>query len=642
MWTLLRCTLLFALIAGSTIGSVADAAPPADRLLPDTTMGFLSVGNLERLEDRWRQSQFGRFVEDEAMRPFIDEVRSRIERRTSAIRDKVGLSLSDLEGIASGEVAVAVVRPNDQAAALALLADVTGREAKARELLDKVDANLTARGAGKQADILRTTRLTIYTMPPEEGRGRAQTIVVFLRGQMLCVADDREVAEGILARFADNAQSRLTDVPAYRESMQRCQAAAGDLAPDIRWFIEPFGFTYAVRAMQPQRQRPARRRDVAEILQRQGFDAIKGIGGYVNLHSDRGIELLHRTAVYAPADGEASSDVALRLLQFPTGGDLLPPAWVPHDVATFISLNWDIQSAFDHVGPLFDDFHRSNTFDKILEGIAKDPYGPQVDIRRELIAYLGHRISVITDYELPITTKSERFVIAVESTNDPQLADAIRRLMEPDKRMHRREFQGHVLWETVEEPAAGLVVPKIEDEDEAFHIAPLEERNTEAAKPRPPQFPNSAIGVVNGRLWIASHIDYLKQVLTGVPPSKQLAEAVDFARVKTTIGALAPESLTLRGFSRTDQEYRPTFELLRKGMMPKSETLLGRVLNEFLAEDDDEPRKQKVDASKLPPFDEVEQYFGPAGLIISPEKDGWFIVGAMLSADGTELASLPE
>ena len=71
-------------------------------------------------------------------------------------------------------------------------------------------------------------------------------------------------------------------------------------------------------------------------------------------------------------------------------------------------------------------------------------------------------------------------------------------------------------------------------------------------------------------------------------------------------------------------------------------SLLGRVLNELLAEEDEEVRHQKIDASKLPPFDEVEQYFGPAGLIVSPERDGWFIIGAMLSADGTELASRPQ
>jgi hypothetical protein len=585
------------------------------------------------------------------MQPFVEDLTRQFERKATELRDRVGLTLDDLESVASGEVALALVRPAEREAAVAVLADVTGREAQAQELLRKLDANLTARRARKQSDTIGNTRLTTYTLPPREGR-RVETVVVFLHDQVLSATSHREVAEGILARFAEGAQNRLADVPAYRETLKRCRTAAGELAPDLRWFIEPFGFTYAYRELQADRPGRAttRRKDVAEILQRHGFDAIQGLGGFVNLHSERGLELLHRTSIYAPAEGPASSAVAMQLLQFPAGGDLIPPEWVPDGVATYVSLNWDVQNAFDHVAPLADDLMLGkDNFATVLEGIATDPHGPQVDIRREVVAHLGQRISIVTDYELPITPQSERFVFAIESANDEELADAIRRLMEPDKWRKRHEFQGHVLWETVEEPIDDPLKLHIDDgdeqaaEDDEFDITPFDQPASDTQiEPRKPKFPHSAIAVANGNLWIASHIDYLKDVLTGVPSDQQLAQAADFERVKSTIGELAPESLVVRGFSRTDQEYRPTFELLRQGMMPKSETLLGRVLNEFLAEEDIEVRAQRLDASKLPPFEEVEQYFGPAGVIVSPETDGWFVVGAMLSSDRPELARRPQ
>ncbi len=90
-----------------------------------------------------------------------------------------------------------------------------------------------------------------------------------------------------------------------------------------------------------------------------------------------------------------------------------------------------------------------------------------------------------------------------------------------------------------------------------------------------------------------------------------------------------------RFFIRTDEAYRPIYELLRQGKMPESETLLGRLLNRLLTPSDDEEegilRKQKIDGRKLPDFEMVRRYFSPAGTIVRSSDDGWFIVGATLS-----------
>jgi hypothetical protein len=86
---------------------------------------------------------------------------------------------------------------------------------------------------------------------------------------------------------------------------------------------------------------------------------------------------------------------------------------------------------------------------------------------------------------------------------------------------------------------------------------------------------------------------------------------------------------------RTDEAYRPVYELLRQGKMPESETLLGRLLNRLLTppEDEDEGilREQKIDGRQLPDFEMVRRYFSPSGTIVRTSEDGWFIVGATLS-----------
>ena len=85
-----------------------------------------------------------------------------------------------------------------------------------------------------------------------------------------------------------------------------------------------------------------------------------------------------------------------------------------------------------------------------------------------------------------------------------------------------------------------------------------------------------------------------------------------------------------RCFVRTDEAYRPTYELLRQGKMPEAETILGRLLNRLLTspEDEDEGvlRKQKIDGRQLPQFEMVRRYFSPAGTVVRSSDTGWFEV----------------
>ena len=51
-----------------------------------------------------------------------------------------------------------------------------------------------------------------------------------------------------------------------------------------------------------------------------------------------------------------------------------------------------------------------------LDGWSSDPYGPQVDVRKEFIANMGNRVTVMTSYDTPISEDSERSVFAIEAT----------------------------------------------------------------------------------------------------------------------------------------------------------------------------------------------------------------------------------
>src|SRR4029079_10721335 len=172
------------------------------------------------------------------------------------------------------------------------------------------------------------------------------------------------------------------------------------------------------------------------------------------------------------------------MLKFPNGGDLKPQPWVPRELASYSTFNIDMKNAFEASSTLVNEIIGDEVFEDVLDSILTDPNGPRIDIRKDLIAHLGSRASVLADYELPITTKSERMLFAAETTNPTALAITIDKSMKTDPEAHQRSYNGHVIGEIIEEksqlpmvtiensPTFGPAGAASDDEEEHERVLP--------------------------------------------------------------------------------------------------------------------------------------------------------------------------
>ena len=197
-------------------------------------------------------------------------------------------------------------------------------------------------------------------------------------------------------------------------------------------------------------------------------------------------------------------------------------------------------------------------------------------------------------------------------------------------------MRGEDQWRMRRSPAP--VAPQISFGD-APAVAPriirCERRKTNADeeedKERPPLLPHAAVTVWEGHLMVASHIDFLLKIIEPAKKPEPLADAADYRLVDKEILKLKPKEKCVRAFSRTDEEYRPTYELVRQNKMPESETMLARVLNVLFGEGKKgAARHQRIDGSQLPEYQVVRRYLGPAGLQVTSEADGWYLKGFTL------------
>jgi hypothetical protein len=622
------------------VAELAWAGPASDTLLPKTTKGYLSIAHPKQFDERFDKTQIGQLLNDDIMQAFVEDFRKQLNEEFGAAKRKLGLTWDDLKGVTAGELSLSIIERKGQEAVLAITIDVAGKEKEAAGLLAAVEKRFAERKGKKTTQKVGDTTLQVFEVPSETP-GKPQTTVYFIKDNLLVGVDDRAESDAILKRFVGGATDNLKSVTAYTATMERCKKEAGSLEPEARWFIEPFGFLFAERTLRQNDRR--KDQDTAKLLYDNGFNAVQGAGGYLNQLVDGHIEFLVRTSVYAPAvKGKENDplrwDLSMRMLQLPNGPAVEPQSWTPRMLASYTTMNLKLSDAFDNVGPIFDAIQEhEDAWKTTLEGWQTDPYGPQVNVKKDFIGNLGNRISVMTTYDTPITENSERSVFAIEATNEKELAKTLEKWMSNERDVKRSEVNGYVIWERSAK-AQAVEEPEVEA---PLGFTPVRSGGKTAAggkkKERERVIPNSAVTVALGHLMMASDTNYLLDVLQGFGQRERLASSADYQQMLTVMDKLAPGERSGWAFGRSDEELRPMYDLIREGRMPESKSMLGKLLNNMLTTEADRksgsPRKQRIDGANLPDFEAVRRYFGPHGRIVRSEADGWFITGAVLNKE---------
>ncbi|MCI0359974.1 MAG: hypothetical protein L0211_15965, partial [Planctomycetaceae bacterium] len=381
--------------------------------------------------------------------------------------------------------------------------------------------------------------------------------------------------------------------------------------------------------------------DMVKILRDQGFSAIQGLGGYV-FFATGNEEVLHRTFIYAPAtsnkDSERAKDkyhLAMRMLDFPNSTaptDLDPQKWALPDVASYLTFNMKLKDAFNLSESLVNAIAGDEVFYEIWLNLENDVNGPKINIRKELVDLLGERVTILSDVKVPIDLKSERLMALIEVKRPDLVAKALEKAFAHDPAAKKKVINGQVIWElTQEEGIAEDTELMIEG---AGFVSKEEGEEAEAEDEPPAVLPNMALTVFDGHLIVSTHVDFITEFIERQGKHTGLAAEPDFIRVNTARQRLGSNLDSFRFFTRTDESYRATYELVKQNKLPQSETMLARVLNSLLSEKEEGAlRKQAIDGSKLPKFEDVSKYFGPGGFYVQSERDGWFIVGCLLKKE---------
>jgi hypothetical protein len=247
------------------------------------------------------------------------------------------------------------------------------------------------------------------------------------------------------------------------------------------------------------------------------------------------------------------------------------------------------------------------------------------------VNHLAERGSVLSDVLQPVDEKSERMLIAIELLPGKEkiVADTVDRFFKGDPTARRKVFEGQTIWEIMNEQTAADDGPMLSIEGTDFVNTKAEDKKDEEEEERK-KLPNMAVTVWNGHLIIATHVDYIQDLLLHAKAKgTSLDKLKDFQRVQEALVRLGQGNDSFRFFAKTEESYRATYEMMKQNKLPETESMFARVLNMILDDGSEGPRKSSIDGSKLPPYEAMVKYLGPAGLFVQSEDNGWWVVGTL-------------
>ena len=595
-------------------------------LYPETTAMLIAVDDASLMRDQWKQTNFSQLATDPTMEQFVTDLRKQMEERWGRLGAFAGIGWDDFLNISGGGIAMGTIPSAAGTPTEVILINITGKVEESKELLERISVNVQNQ-SGQLSTLKIYDRLpaTRYQLPPPKNWRRANPPILYsaFYGDWLLVSDDTNSIYDVCLRIGQVKKESL----AGRENYQKTMAMLnGDMKVDghIRFFIDPPQMALFPEDETIQRGEMPSRKSARQLFAEQGLNGMLGIAGKMDLAAS-GCEGLLKIAVYAPEPREKS----FAMLELLDAEELPIDTWVPKDVADCITMRLDIENAFDHFGPIFDEVAgQEGTWEEALEGLQKDPYGEQIDVRKELIACLGDRVTIASKYRMPVSTTSQRYIIAVDVKDEAALEQGLDKFYRYSPEMQKNRKLGDILIRE-RDPSAQATPDDLERP--GFGRSRGESRNpsrTGTGEQDREIFPNRAIAVANGKLWIASHLDILHEVLSA-QQTNGFGSTVEAKLVDQKFQELGTKRRGMRMALKLDESIRNDYELMRMRQFEQSQSLAGRLFASILP-DLENPDMLRFDLSSAPEFGYLRRSLGPAGVEIETVENGWVVRGVLL------------
>jgi hypothetical protein len=636
-WTLVGVCFSFGIIGPFSLNFCqAIEAPeklPSTRLFPEKTLAYLRVSDFQQLRDDFARSSLGKMSQDPQLKPIVDEFYASLIQETATFFGQTGLDLDELLSIPTGEVAVALlppVRPSRRNASSDIEDDPPAEVSSAPAVAFLIDAGENVSGInivlkrmqaamGDQSEHLQKSidRLTLHSHLNLEDSDR-QFAYFIDQGVMVAVTNIAFIEDLALVWLGQaGKRPTLSDNPRFNAVMSRCGRTNGQ-DPLISFYLEPLGLLRALIADNPAAQM------MTAFLPALGLDGFEAIGGGLMLSTSE-FDFVGHIHVRLSSPKRA----VLELIQ-PQSGSTIPEKWVPSNIATYATVNWDLQSTVKAAEQLYNQFRGQDALNDDVFSPANQRFG--IDLRKDIVDSLAGRVSMIQGFVRPITADSQSTVLAFQFQN-------------------MKRFQSQVLPKLLESLGTQGQMQSERMGSIQTYVFPFnnwqnpDDSTGSDSAGRPPE---TCLAVVDDYFLVGDSRYLMRQIADAlVDSTNRLNESLEFQLVQDQMKAqLQGKSACAVALSRPEESLKMFYDLVRdpdsRQAVDRIPGLGGRMRLPGMPGQPSQQNelssgnplggafKRAVEKHELPPFSVISQYVAPSGGYLVEEDDGLHFTAFMM------------
>jgi hypothetical protein len=583
--------------------NLAQAAAPPERVLPDSTVFLVKVADINALRESFRQCQYGQLWNDPALNDFRDDIASKLKDTSNTLKEKIGVTLQELFDIPQGNLAIAAVSQDDPKlpVALAIIADAGKNSERMTDILTRSSKQAEDSGSKVATESFQGGTLHIIQAPPpkekdkKEDEGKSETprppLVWTSGGSVFYIGSN----VNLIKDLASHADGRSTGALANVDSFVKTQSKTAASDAQILWYLD---ITRVVKIVTKANAKggEAQAQQIENLIQELGVNGLKSVGGTLALNSGN-YNSLTKTFFLAPMPVQG----LLKVFSLPPAS-LRPEAWVPANIASYQSLSWDLDSAYNAINDLVNKF-QPGMLSVLEQQLAGPEGGPPLSFQKDIFGPLGDRITMITDFKKPIKEDSQRMLMGVALEDSKAFQGTLARVLElAGAAPKKRDFQGTTIYDF------DVPVPNLPNNPGGG--------NLQATIKGP-----ISLTIAKETLFITTDTTLLEQILRpgGVP----LAESPAYETVAKEI----PQKVSGMTFVRPDEQARLSYDMIKSGQFEKA-LLQGMAAGRGAQAPLDLPKM--INPDKLPDFSVFAKYLTLGGSYSIADEDGLLATGFTL------------
>ncbi|MEE2706949.1 MAG: hypothetical protein VX988_07845 [Planctomycetota bacterium] len=593
----------FAIVCLGLVASPARSErASAPQLLPENTLAYLRIADGPDLVKRFKDTSIGRLGTDEQIRPLLTQLYGSVAEAFANVEDQVGSSLDELLSLPQGEIVIGLVGFETKRPSLVVLMDVGEGIETVNGLVER--AREAAENDGAKIATEDVDGVELIIAQPQGDRADEPPAVLFIKEQTVVLTTDLEFSQSLLTRWGGVKEECLAKNKKFGAIMTRC-AGKKDDAPQITWFVDPIEL-----ARNLVRGNLTAAAGFA-FLPTIGLDGLTGIGGSVTLASESYDSVTHFHLLLENPRTGVLDMIALK------GGKMKPESWVPTDVASYLTLHWDLEKTYNGTAELVDSFRGEGSFSAMVKQRVSDNI--DIDFEEEIVPALAGRISHTMWYERPIRIGAETRAIGFELNDATEFSGTMQKAIDRFSERFTEKNHGGIKFHQFTIPGRQNDGDGDDDDDD-------DNGDNEVNQRRRPQ---PCVAVVGSYLIFTDRPTSMEKVINAYSgASESLGSQLDYkviaAKARRLVGGREPSMIT---FDRPEERLRALYDLLT------AESTL-----DWLAEQSDNPAVRAVNEAltdnPLPAFSVISRYLAPGGGILTNEETGVHYVNFVLRRNG--------